>query len=53
MDAKKWHQERIEQLLKHEGKSDTLYSSIGRSLHRYMQYDAHSKGLDGEKMYPE
>jgi len=52
-DAIKWNQERIEQLLKYPKKSDDLYRALGIVLHRYIQYQADSKGLKGDKLYPE
>lgn len=51
--GKQWHQEYVEQLLKHPGKTKAVYETIGRCFVRYMQYDADLRGLDGDEVYPE
>ena len=48
-----WHQQRLEQLLKHPDKNANVLRAMGICFLRYMQYDADLKGLDGDVIYPD
>lgn len=51
--GKAWHQQRLEQLLKHPDKNANVLKAMGICFLRYMQYDADLKGLDGDVIYPD